>query len=211
MSAPHPAPYNNGAADFLYNLLFCDDPALFAADGTLDPKSDLGIVLSEQSGEAALRAVADNTKAEGRVRMLAFNRLRRLGAKVPARLLLGAIVEVPLDNGLDTLAAFADGGVRYINQTGKMSIFETAPPPMQPTVDALLAAAQLVVNRIGPWDKPRLPPPPAGNVRLTFLVSDGLYFGEGRFDDLSRDALGGPVIRHAGELLAQIADFAGKS
>jgi hypothetical protein len=75
-------------------------------------------------------------------------------------------------------------------------------------VHALLAASQAVVDRIGPWDKPRLPAPKAGNVRLTFLVSDGLYFGEGKFEDLSRDSLGGPVINAAGQLLAQTVDLA---
>jgi hypothetical protein len=208
MNAQHPAPYNSGAADFLYNLLFCDDPALFLQNGAPDPKSDLGVVLSEQSGEAAVRAVAANEAAEGRTRMLGFAWLRRHGATVPPRVLLGTIVEVPLDNGLDTLAAFSDGGVRYINQTGKMSILETAPAAMEPRLRALLAASQQVVNRIGPWNKPRLPPPPAGNVRLSFLVSDGLYFGEGRFEDLARDGLGGPVIRLAGELLKQVVDLA---
>ncbi|HUO87971.1 MAG TPA: hypothetical protein VMU08_02255 [Rhizomicrobium sp.] len=208
MNAQHPAPYGNGAADFMYNLLFCDDPALFLQNGAPDPASGLGIALSKKSDEAALRTVAEDAQAEGRTRMLAFAALRRRGAKVPARLLLGTIVEVPLDGGLDTLAAFSDGGVRYINQTGKMSVFETAPPAMAPRVRALLAASQQVVGRIGPWNKPRLPPPVAGHVRLSFLVSDGLYFGEGRFEDLSRDALGGPVIRLAGELLAQIAELA---
>jgi len=208
MSAPHPAPYKNSAADFMYNLLFCDDPALFLQNGAPDPTTDLGIVLSEASTEAAVRAVAENGEAEGRTRMLAFAWLRRRGAKVPSRILLGTIVEVPLDGGLDTLAAFSDGGVRYINQTGKLSIFEKAPAALAPVVQALLAASQQVVNRIGPWDKPRLPPPSAGHVRLSFLVSDGLYFGEGRFEDLSRDVRGGPVIRLAGELLAQVVDLA---
>jgi len=197
------APYGNDAADFMYNLLFCDDPALFAR-GANDPASPFAAVLSDKPDPAQIAAIAHDTRKEGRARALAFNWLRQHGHDVPKRVLLGAIVEVPLDGGLDTLAAFADGSVRYINQTGKMSVFEGA----MPAVHALLAASQAVVDRIGPWDKPRLPAPKAGNVRLTFLVSDGLYFGEGKFEDLSRDSLGGPVINAAGQLLAQTVDLA---
>ncbi len=202
-STPPYSPYANAAANHIYNLLFCDDPASFADGAKESPGSPLAIALS---GEAeAVRGVAEDATVEGRVRALAFNRLRALGQPVTPKILLGAIVEVPLDGGLDTLAVFADGGIRYLNQTSKMWIFETPLPQMKAAIAAFLAASQAVVNRIGPWDKPRLPPPPKGDVRLTFLVSDGLYFGQGKFADLSRDALGGPVIAHAGELLQQVA------
>jgi hypothetical protein len=201
------APYGNAAADFMYNLLFCDDPALFARakDG---PQTPISAVLADNPDAARIADIAGDTAQESRVRVLAFNWLRRQGRAVPKRLLLGTIVEVPLEGGLDTLAAFVDGSVRYINQTGKVSVFEGAVPAIQPAVRALLAAAQGVVDKIGPWDKPRLPAPKAGNVRLTFLVSDGLYFGEGKFEDLSRDGLGGPVINAAGQLLTQVVDLA---
>src|SRR5690242_14080880 len=115
------APYGNDAADFMYNLLFCDDPALFAR-GADDPATPFPAILSENPDAARIAAIANDTTQEGRVRALAFNWLRQHGHDVPRRVLLGAIVEVPLDGGLDTLAAFADGSVRYINQTGKMSV-----------------------------------------------------------------------------------------
>jgi len=36
---------------------------------------------------------------------------------------------------------------------------------------------------------------------MTFLVSDGLYFGEGPFNALQKDPLGGPVLAKAAQLL----------
>jgi hypothetical protein len=45
-------------------------------------------------------------------------------------------------------------------------------------------------------------------VRLTFLGSDGLYFGEGDIADLTRDELGGPVFNAAVQLLAGVVEFA---
>jgi hypothetical protein len=205
LPAGSPAPYTSDGTNVIYNLLFCDQPALFASDA---PDSDLAFLTAPNADAQAVRRLADDAAAESRKRVLAFNWLRSHGAQVPARILLGAIVEVPLERGLDTLAVFADGRIRYINQSGKMAIFETPLPNMSVAIAALLAASQNAINHIGPWTKPRLPPPPAGSVRLTFLVSDGLYFGQGPFNALSGDNIGGPVLKHAGELLVLVTDAA---
>jgi hypothetical protein len=98
--------------------------------------------------------------------------------------------------------------VRYINQTGKMSIIEGQVPELIDKITKLFDAAKPLVARIGPWDKDRLPPPTKGNVRLSFLVSDGLYFGNGPMEQLSRDPLGGPVLLAAAELLNATVEFA---
>jgi hypothetical protein len=111
---------------------------------------------------------------------------------------------------LDVLAAFSEGGVRYLNQSGKVAIFEGSGNPAETLAKELIAASQPVVNRLGPWDRQRLPPPSAGNVRLTFLVSDGLYFGEGPFAVLEQDALAGPVVAKATRLLERIVGLATK-
>ena len=109
-------------------------------------------------------------------------------------------LEVPIDGGLDALAAYVDGSVRYINHAGKILVLEGV-PLIATKAKALVAAAQAIVNRIGPWEKPRLPPPKNENFRMTFLVSDGLYFGEGPFAVIQRDPLAAPVVRGAAELL----------
>ena len=200
------APYSLDAANHIYNLLFCDDLSLW--NGGTDPQTDLWRVLAPDTDPATLRAISGKESAESRLRVLAFNRLRAMGEKVTPGILLGTIVEVPLDGGLDTLAVFTDQRIRYINQTGKMAVFEAPLPAMKVAIAALMAASKTVVSRIGPWDKPRLPPPPKGSVRLSFLVSDGLYFGQGPFEQFSRDAMAGPVIKHAGELLVLVTNAA---
>ena len=132
-------------------------------------------MLAEKLDKVALRKIAEDENNEGRVRAIAYNRLRAAGDKVPSKKLLGVIVEVPLQQGLDVLAAFSEGGVRYLNQSGKVAIFEGQGNPVEGLAKELVSASQPVVNQIGPWEKQRLPPPKAGNVRMTFLVSDGLY------------------------------------
>lgn len=113
------------------------------------------------------------------------------------------MVEVALDAGLDTLAAYADGGVRYINHAGGVSVVE--PGPLQAQVDVLLASARPVVAAIGPWHGERPPAPPTGSARLGFLVGDEYYFGQAPTEALAADALAGPVLRAATNLLAAVA------
>jgi hypothetical protein len=102
--------------------------------------------------------------------------------------------------------AFADGRMRYINHSEKLAIFEATPPTMEDERKKLMRASVDAVAKIGPWDKPRLPPPATGNVRFTFLVSDGLYFGEGPLSVMQRDPIGGPVLLTASELLMKIVN-----
>lgn len=193
-------PYREEHCNFFYNLLFCDDRSLFAGSAE-EPWPTL---LGERPDPAALRAIADDEAHDSRTRMLAFNRLRELGEPVPPKLLLGTIVEVPLEGGLDTLAAFTDGGVRYINHSGKMSVFEGTEHPVHPQAEALLAASRSVVRELGPWVEPRLPPPSAGSIRMSFLVSDGLYFGQGPYAFMLHDARGGPIVAASQDLLTAV-------
>jgi hypothetical protein len=202
-AAPPYSPYSNEAIDSIYNLLFCDDISSFK------PKTDKGLaswqaaLFSEPADIAALVPLSADSSQEGRVRYLAYWRLRGAGQTVPAKVLLGVIVEMPLSGGLDAIAAYSEGGVRYINQTGKLAVFEVV-PRMQPFVQNLMKVSQPIVDRIGPWEHSRLPPPKRGNVRLTFLVSDGLFFGEGPVAQMQGDPMAGQVIRKATELLQEV-------
>lgn len=140
--------------------------------------------------------------------MLAYNWLRQNHQVVAQKELLGAIVEVPLDRGLDALAAYADGRVRYINQTGRPAIFEMAPPDVVAQAGRLLAASRVAITKIGPGDGKRPPPPARGRIRMTFLVSDGIYWGEGPLPGMDRDPIAAPIIAEAGKLLNVVVETA---
>lgn len=200
-------PYAQPRLNFLYNLLFCDDAALFKNGESASDGPPWNVLLAERTNVAALREIAHNESQEGRVRALAFNRLRSAGEAVAAKTLLGVIIEVSMPDGLDVLAAFSEGGVRYLNRSGGISVFEGEGNPVEDLAQQLVAVSQPVVDRIGPWDQPRLPPPAIGNVRLTFLVSDGLYFGEGPFAALQQDNMAGPILAKAIELLERVVDL----
>jgi hypothetical protein len=197
------SPYASESSNVIYNLLFCDDLAAFKVKPGASPTHWQQVLFSEPVDVAALEALAFDVNQEGRIRYLASSKLRELGKSVKPKILLGVIIEVPLTGGLDTLAAFSEGGIRYVNQSGKLVVIEGV-ANFLPMVKRLFAASEPVVSRIGPWDKPRLAPPKQGNVRLTFLVSDGLYFGEGPMPVMEREAMAGPVIQGATELLQAV-------
>lgn len=203
---PFYRPYRKVEVDKIYNLLFCDDPVLFRGDGLGD--GPIAAVLSDTADRETLERIANDLDIESRVRALAFNRLREMKVSVPLRRLLGTIIEVPFPDGLDVLAVFSDGRLRYINQSGKLAIFEDTPPTLREKAEELLRVSQIVVNQIGPWDKPRPPPPKAGRMRMTFLVSDGLYFGEGADSVFMKDRLAAPVLMAGVQLVRLVVDTA---
>jgi len=199
-------PYAEWHVNFLYNLLFCDDIALFKNENKTKEEGLWSVLLADKPDLNVLQGIAEDEANEGRVRALAFNRLRASGQNVPPKRLLGVIVEVALQEGLDVMAAFAEGGVRYLNHSGKAAIFEGRGNPVEALAKELVAVAQPIVNQIGPWDAKRLPPPKPGNVRMTFLASDGLYFGEGPFVVLQKDPMGGPVLEKTTQLLQRAVE-----
>ena len=204
-SGPFYRPYRQDAINHIYNLLFCDDPALYRNGRQ---QGALAEVLSQTATRETLERIGNDPDVESRVRVLAFNRLRTMNAPVPSRHLLGAIIEVPQDNGLDVLAVFDDKRLRYINQSENVAVFEDTPPHISAKARALLRHAQTAVNQTGSSDQPRRPPPRGDVARLTFLVSDGLYFGEGDYDVLIEDPMAAPILGTASELLVMVVDAA---
>jgi hypothetical protein len=154
---------------------------------------------------SALQGVVASNPQESRQYLQACHFLRQLGvqpASDRAKHVLGVVVEVQMPAGLDILAAYADHTARYINHGGKLIVWEASGTDMDERIDTLLNAGQRVANAIGPWEKPRRGPPPKGHVRLNMLTPSGLHFGEGPFEILSGDPMGGPVIA-AGTMLMQ--------
>ena len=212
-SAPVPArppyqPYMQPGFNVVYNLLFCDDFALWKKNDAPPPGSPRTVLFAEPPDRDALDKLANDLDIESRYRVLAYRRLQAAGFSVPRKRFLGVIVENRQPQGLDTLAAFVDGRMRYINQAEKYVVFESTPAELELQFNELIRVSQLAVNRIGPWDRPRLPPPSGDVFRMTFLVSDGLYFGQGPAADMFKERIGGPVYRAAILLLAALVDYA---
>ena len=111
------------------------------------------------------------------------------------------MVELGLEDGLDVLAAYKDGTARYINYTGSMVIWEAYIHQSMAITNKLFEASENIVNQIGPWNQPRRPYPMQQNMRISFLCTDALYFGEGPINVLFNDPMAAPALQAATEFL----------
>ncbi len=201
------------AQSAMYELLFADRLEAFA-EGM---REVVPALFAEPADPSAVRAIADDGSAESRLRVLAYRRLAAMSRAIgegssggrttapPDLPLLGVIVEIGLDEGLDVLAVYADGRIRYLNHAGGMTVVE-GDPAFEPGAKALLAAAEPVARAIGPWEELRRPQPGKGVLRLTFLVGGEIRFGEGPIEALSADPMGGPVFQAATNLLVALVE-----
>ena len=119
-----------------------------------------------------------------------------------AKRLLGVVVEVDRGPaGLDVLAAYPELTARFYAGTGGGIVWERPDGSLDAHIGALLNASTTVLDRIGPWTQERPPPPPPDHIRLNFLAPSGLHFGQAPFAMFEQDALAGPVVRAATQLL----------
>ncbi|RPJ37274.1 MAG: hypothetical protein EHM21_18220 [Chloroflexi bacterium] len=116
---------------------------------------------------------------EARLRLWAWHNLRQLG-KYPspdlARQVLGAVIEVPFEDRLDVLAAYADGTARYINHQGGMIVWDRVDETITPLVMNVIREAQ----PIGAPQEDRLEElVPGDQVRLSVLTPGGIHVWQG--------------------------------
>ncbi|NML64189.1 hypothetical protein HHL22_03125 [Hymenobacter sp. RP-2-7] len=206
---PPAGPYADPSINRLYELLFCDNLDLYRTGGEQPRAYPFDVLLAAAPPLAQLEQLLVDPRTEPRVALLAYRRQQALGHPVARQELLAIIVEVGLEDGLDVLASFRDGTARYFNQAGKLLIWETTTDATaNELTNRLFASGREVVARIGPWTEPRRPHPARGVTRLTLLVSDGLYFGEGPTDVLFADPLAAATLGTATQLLRYLTETA---
>lgn len=208
----------NGGSSSLRDLLFADLPAARARDvyarGGEATRFVVELAAAAEAGDApaALRAIvaAPSPDRETRLLLQAWHLARAAGvdpgsAAVDA---LGVVVDMHTDDGLDTLAGFADGSARYLNHSGAGVVWEVPDDEVGRRVGALLATAAEVVRVTGPLDGARPGPPGHGGAMISVLTPGGIHVGAGSVYALSRDSRGGPVIEAASSLLALLVERA---
>lgn len=131
--------------------------------------------------------------------------------KDKAKDVLGVVVEVGMDRGLDLIAAYPDHHARYYNFNGAGVVWERPDNSLDMAIDDLLSAASAAVKLIGPSDKERLPAPSSGQARINILTPSGLHFGQGPYSALSRDRTGGPLLGRAFQLMQQLIKLTKKA
>lgn len=206
---PHFAPYQNPSLNGLYDMLFCDNMEPYQTNNSAPEAQPWATLFAEKPDESALLDIADDTAQESRVRLLAALRLKGFSSKTPRPALLGVVVEVALDEGLDVVAAYPDGTARYLNHSGKAIVWESPNADTNQLIQNILQHSTTVVNQIGPWEGERMAPPGAGMVRLNFLVSGQLYFGQGPMNVFFNDPMAGPVLNATLQLMQYLTSVKG--
>ncbi|MBD2756354.1 hypothetical protein [Spirosoma validum] len=199
------SPYRDSSLNKIYNLLFCDTIDLYKTESQ-SSEYPWDTLLSDNPEPGQLAAIASDESLETRQQILAYNLLLAKGFPINTKELLGVIIEVPLADGLDVLAAFNDGTCRYINHAEKLLVWDTQTNESSHLVNQLFSDSLAVVSKIGPWEQERTPFPGEGMIKMTFLVSDGLYFGQGPFGALQADPMAGPIINSAIRLMSYLID-----
>jgi hypothetical protein len=146
---------------------------------------------------------------EARHYLQAWQVLRQAGVEpdeTVGKRVYGVVMEVALPQGLDILAAYADGTARYFNHGGSAIVWDAPNDSLAELVGNLLGAGQQVADQIGPWEGERPGPPGKGQARVSMLTPSGLHFGQAPFDALAQDPLGRTVVAAANQLMLSLIE-----
>jgi hypothetical protein len=199
----------------LREVLFGDEPLEKVASYALDLEDEgpwaWFTTAARQSVEgdtadaiATFQRVLQQSGLEVRLYLQAWHGLRSMGIFPPedlAREIQGMVVEVAHGRGLDIVAVYADGSARYINYSGAAIVWDVHDPEIDQLIAELLSVGQGIVDVSEPWDGPRPPAPSTGVVRINLLTFGGLHLGQGSFQSVSQDGLGGLALRGAFDLM----------
>jgi len=200
------------------DLLFGDLPFdAWPSDGGLSAEPWATFVSARRHRDAGETDAAKNSlhkilamkDLESRHYLQAWHFLRSLGEEPgadAAKQLYGMVVEVALDEGVDIVAAYEDHSARYYNYSGAGIVWEHPNDSVNSAIDNLLSAGREILERIGPWEGERPPAPARGEVRINLLASSGLHFGQGPYEVLTKDPMGGPVIAAALGLMQSLIE-----
>jgi len=153
---------------------------------------------------ASLRQIVETQGLNTRIYLQAWHTLVSLG-ELPVETLRGytqgVVIENHMDQGLDIVAAFTDHTARYWNYSGTGIVWETRDPEIDELVFNLLSVGFEITKRIGIGLRDIPPVPPKGNVRIYIAAYDGSTIGEGLYEELSKDQMGGAAIGAAFQLM----------
>lgn len=164
------------------------------------------VLASAPERDAAVRClegIVAQTGLESRHYLQAWMGLASFGVRPAgseAKHLFGVVLDMPVPEGLDTLAACEDLSTRYLNFSGAAVIWDHPDSSLDREIHAFLGAGRALLAKIGPWEGPR-PPLPVGQARISLLTPSGLHFGQADPGLLRRDRMAAPVLQAATDLM----------
>lgn len=123
------------------------DELLRQSDGWTYLTEAAGYLRSDERTRAAelLLRITTNPNAETRLLLWSWTALRGLGLHPKndeARQIRGVVIQVPIREGADVLAAYADGTARYVNHSGKVIAWDLPDAHIGNIVHTMLGRAK---------------------------------------------------------------------
>lgn len=235
--APPPPPVTTGETKLLpkmspeeiahiKNLLFADTPLVEFLRGPKakdpDPGGGPGRLLEQavedmRRGRPAearrkLKQVLSLPDVETRALLLTWNTLRELGERPPpgeAGKVRGVVMELHNEAGVGTVAAYADGSVRWIGGQGKVTILELriTDAEIGPFVRDFHKAAEPIVKRATATERHRPGEPPFEHFRVSVLTYGGIHVVELYGPGVDDQHFAGPLLLAGGRLVEAVLTF----
>ena len=121
-----------------------------------------------------------------------------------AKGLLGVVLEVPMEGGLDVLAAYADHHAAYFNFNGAATLWLRPDRSLDPFIGSVLHEGAQIIRKIGVWNEPRRPAPSFGDIRINLISPAGLHFGEGPMKLATENPMTKPIWVASAALLQEM-------
>jgi hypothetical protein len=196
------------ANDILYNSLFADDIKYYTEMS--DHPAISWINKNETITKRALMDIVNDDKAESRIKFLSAYYALKKSVKIDEKIYFGTILEVPVNGKYDILAFYSDLTARYYNHGNNVIVYEGGKSDIDKIIDETNSVSKAVCRVIGPWEDKRLPRPTGDTTRFTYLMSDGLYFGQGPIDEMSKDEMGSAILGSGANLMSQLISLCKK-
>jgi len=159
------------------------DAAKLAGEGKLEEAKGL------------LRSIAHIPGMETRTHLWVWSALRELFEQPDPKTgteILGVVIEIPMDGGYDTLAAYQDGTARYLNFSGRAVFWDAPDASIKGLCQALLNSTVPAGSRAKPRTSILLP---QSGAQVTLLTRSGIY----AISDPPR-----PVVKAAADLMTEL-------
>jgi hypothetical protein len=158
-----------------------------------------------ETGRAAelLLELAGHPKIPTRYLLWSWATLRRLGIHPKsdeADNVKGVVIQVPIESGVDVLAAYADGTARYVNHSGKILVWEITDNTISSMIRKLLQSCKHLCGVVAAGSANDAV---KDSVRVTLLTFNGNRFAEVRMQSLASSPIN-VIVSVGAELMANL-------
>lgn len=169
-----------------------------------------------EAATAELEQVLALPGLETRVQLWTWTALRSLGVspdEASADTVQGVVIENPVDGGVDTLAVFRDGTMRYFDHGGKAVFRDAHEGTSTPGMAELIRKPIALGDAMPPSERGRVsrgrPPSRPGWVRLSFLGFGGVRYREAPLDAVNDSPLA-PFVKASADIIGKALGNAGE-